>query len=462
MSIMIAVVTVALATAATAQEKKKRVEEAGVVSLDVQVEGNRVHLLIGRRQAGQTAKLQYLRSEDGGATWSLPVAVGEGQPAPDPIHRGMDAQIAAAGDRIAAVWTTRADTRMGRGPLVSAVSIDGGKTWKPGPSPSDSGEIIDHAFIDVAVDAKGAFHCVWLDGRGGIQGKGLRYAQSSDGGASWSKNSTIDDATCECCWNRIIAAGDKLYVLYRDSGPRDMALAVSADAGRTWTRQGAVGAFNWDFNGCPHVGGGLAVEERSGRTQLHAVVWTAQGAPSRGAFTLGSADDGKTWSAPSQLGSPESWRPDIAVQDGRLVAVWDAYNGGPTSVFVAISAADGEWSTPRLLSGQDNSASVPRIVTTPSGVRAFWTEREAKNPVEWKSRLIDEAVSVAVPATTAPAAVLPKTAECVMCTGHQIPVLPQTPRVTYKAADYFFCSELCKETFEKRPEAYLKAPPKVP
>src|SRR4051794_38276633 len=72
--------------------------EPGVVSLDVCADGRRVHLLLAERLPEQPAELRYLRSDDGGATWAAPVTVGRGQPAPDPIHRGMDAQVAARGD----------------------------------------------------------------------------------------------------------------------------------------------------------------------------------------------------------------------------------------------------------------------------------------------------------------------------------------------------------------------------
>src|SRR3712207_7239577 len=50
-------------------------------------------------------------------------------------------------------------------------------------------------------------------------------------------------------------------LLYRDKNPRDMALVASADAGATWGEPVRVGRFDWDFDGCPHVGGGLATAQ---------------------------------------------------------------------------------------------------------------------------------------------------------------------------------------------------------
>lgn len=53
--------------------------------------------------------------------------------------------------------------------------------------------------------------------------------------------------------------------------PRDMALIRSSDQGASWQPVGMVGDFWWRFEGCPHIGGGLA---QAGDEQLNAVVWT--------------------------------------------------------------------------------------------------------------------------------------------------------------------------------------------
>src|SRR5688572_19504999 len=100
---------------------------AGVSSLDVWADGARVHLLTVNSEPNKPAILEYRQSSNNGDLFGAPVQIGAGQPAPEPIKRGQDAQICASGDRVMAIWTTAGkEDRMGRGPMASAISADGG------------------------------------------------------------------------------------------------------------------------------------------------------------------------------------------------------------------------------------------------------------------------------------------------------------------------------------------------
>src|SRR5690606_32682217 len=149
-----------------------------------------------------------------------------GQAPPFSPHRGMDPRIAASRDRLVAVWTTAGTDAWGSGPLASAFSRDGGRTWEVGPNPSDSGLTTGHGFHDLAADAEGTFHLVWLDSRDGRQG--LRYSRSRDGGRTWEANRTLATDTCQCCRNTLATGpGGEVGVLYRYGDPRDMRFRLS-------------------------------------------------------------------------------------------------------------------------------------------------------------------------------------------------------------------------------------------
>jgi hypothetical protein len=384
--IVVAFVLSVIGVAALAAEHHGSPAPAGVVSLDVYAEGGRVHLLTVTRADGGRVT-EYVRSEDGGATWSPPVRVGEGQLPAEVAHRGMDAQLAAApgGRKLVAVWTAYGkENRFGRGRLVTAVSSDGGKTWHAGPNPADDGSEGDHAFADVATDDAGTFHLAWLDARAGGR-KGLLYARSDDGGATWSPNVLVKRDTCECCWTTIATApAGKVFILFRDKDPRDMAVVRSDDGGGTWNNPVRVGAFDWDFGGCPHVGGGLAVTPAA----LHAVVWTGKPG-SAGSYALSCDAGGARWSDPASFGAAAA-HPDIAATGaGRVAAVWDAMADGGNGVFAATS--DGHaWSQPRRLSDAGAAATHPRVVTAGDAFLVVWTEQRAGRPAAWVAKRIDE------------------------------------------------------------------------
>jgi hypothetical protein len=361
---------------------KRDVVRVGVESLDVAVDGSTIHLLLGDYHAEtKLPALQHLRSTDGGATWSAPVRVDAGATPPKSPHRGMDAQLAASGTKLIALWGTAGTGLFGSGPIATARSADGGATWQPGPNPADDGLTTGHGFVDIAADSAGTFHLVWLDSRDGKQG--LRYAQSKDGGKSWSKNATLKSETCECCWNTLALGADgSVHALFRDKNPRDMAVISSPDHGARWSDPAKVGRFNWDFTGCPHVGGGLLVR---GST-LHALVWT--GATSHnGAYHLASPDQGQSWSAPQRLGDADARRGDLATASSQsLAAVWDRVSDGESTVLASTSANGGQtWTEPKQLSTKGVNAAYPRVVAVSGSYRVFWTESATGQPGTWKS-----------------------------------------------------------------------------
>ena len=345
------------------------VHPMGVYSVDAYREGDVIHLLTGEyRHEEKTAGLWYRRTTDGGKTWSTPVRVDHGQSPPYNPARGADAQLAAAGQQLVAVWSTGGTGWGGTGPLVTAISTDAGKTWRPGRSPADDNGTGSHGYADLIADSRG-FHMVWLDDRGKAQG--LYYAHSSDGGRTWSRNMTIDPVTCECCWNTLAAAADQsLYVLFRGSAPRDMFMAALPNGASKWQKLAPVGAFNWRIDACPHTGGALAVRG----VTLHGLAWTgAEG--KQGVYHVTSSDAGRTWSLPKRLGTSDARHSAIAIaNDGSIAAAWDEERADGSIVKVAVSKDAGRsWSAPVLLRSAQ-PADHPLVFSTRDGFLVLWTE----------------------------------------------------------------------------------------
>jgi hypothetical protein len=344
---------------------------ADTAHFDVYAEGDTIHLLTGHGKKGGPSILLFHRaSKDGGATWSKPVRVNAGSERLSAHHPGENPSIAGSGNRLVVAWTApRINARRG-GLIQTATSDDGGATWKSGPSPfSDAAGSQTFmrmvAASGTAATTSRALHMVWLDSREGRQG--LRYARSPDLGGTWGKDMALAPRTCDCCWNSIATRSDgEVSVLFRGGEPRDMMHMASID-GATWNAAAPVGAFDWRFNGCPHVGGALAVRDKA----MHALVWTGKdGAQGLYHAALGAA----AWSKPVRLGGDDAKNADLTVtSDGTLIAAWDEFGARGSPLRMARSADGRQWSAPETIPAKAE-ATHPRVVATAKGATLLWLE----------------------------------------------------------------------------------------
>jgi hypothetical protein len=373
---------------------KRGIMPPGAVGLDVSAHGDVVDVLIAYHDQG-SYELRHRRSLDGGRSFGAEVTIPTGDRPPVGPHRGMDAQIASHGDQVVALWTIPGSSRFGTGPLATAISADGGRTWSAGPNPADDGSDDGHGFSDLAFDADGKLHAVWLDGRDGAQG--LRWSRSDDFGRSWRVNETLDPVTCECCWNKVLPGPDgAAFVLYRDKEPRDMALVSTEDSGESWSERGPTESFEWDVDGCPHVGGGISLVDEPRGESLNVVSWTGKTSVA-GLYLERSRDRGKTWEAPQRLAGPTAQHADLATGNGHQVAVWDEVDSGKRKVVASRSASGREWAEPTRLSGDGVNASHPLVVAVSDGFVVVWTETPEGAAAVWRSARLDAAAPVAGP-----------------------------------------------------------------
>jgi len=341
-----------------------------VVSVDVKYVDGVVHLLVGKQQDDRQS-LWYQASHDQGITWSQATHITSTHPIK--FKRGNDARLAVQGDNIVVVWMSKVEgAPHNAGPMMAMRSTDNGNTWREAAMPADwKGS---HGFFAMSANDD-VINLVWLDSRQQkIKGsQGLRFSQTRDGGLSWSPNLTLDDLTCACCWNTSIFDNEGMfYVLYRDKQPSDMAIG-RVDPQLNWQRLASVGQFNWDFEGCPHIGGGLTIDQTTQR--LHATVSTGQ-TDKIGLYYLNSDNKGQTWSVPLQFGDSTAVHSDIAISnDGELVAVWDQLSEHGLQIVYALSLDHGQtWSEQQQLSKPEFSASHPKIIAMESGLLVLWTE----------------------------------------------------------------------------------------
>ena len=357
-------------------------------SLDVKYVDKTVHLLSSKKIDGNDS-IWYQSSPDEGMTWSDAVNITQGISIQARVRRGNDARLAVQGTNIVAVWMTKREgNRHNAGPMMAMASHDSGQTWQQIDTPADWDG--PHGFFAMDANAE-EMSLVWLDSRtkiGDGATQGLHFAKSLDGGMSWSANQTLDERSCACCWNTAKYHDEAFYVLYRDKDPSDMTLG-KVDAEQQWQALSTVGEFDWDFQGCPHIGGSFAFDSQ--HELIHSTVGT--GHPKKtGTYYLRSHDKGKTWTLPHRLGGETAVHSDLAVSssDGTVIAAWDMITENGFQVMVAESDNQGQsWSDQALLSTSGIRASHPRVVAIENGFLVLWTEGRANKPQSLRAVKID-------------------------------------------------------------------------
>ena len=343
-----------------------------IQSYDAWGAGEQFELLIARKKTGNKSSLVLVTRKPDADLWTIrsELPVGKGKIV---SMRGNDVQLAGEGHHRIAVVQQQEDIP-GNGPLHVYTSEDQGRHWKHQGLPVKKDETRNQGYADI-VYSNGAYLLAWLDDReenGNTQG--LRTAVSLDQGKSWQAETTVDDATCTCCWTRMVAdAEGGGWLLYRDHQPQDMALAYRDPVTGSWSRKGPAGSYQWDFNGCPHTGGGLAIAGQN----IHAMVWTGK-KENAGLHYLASTDKGEHWTTDKIL-DPNGKDGDLAVDEtGQIVlAAWIQRVNNRNRVTIAISRDGGaHWSDSSVVGTDSLNADHPEVIYASGQFIVLWTERD--------------------------------------------------------------------------------------
>ncbi|MBS1914314.1 MAG: hypothetical protein JST22_20155 [Bacteroidetes bacterium] len=167
-------------------------------------------------------------------------------------------------------------------------SADGGATFSaPLAIAADSG-LHNQDFPSIAVDSSGNPCVCWIDSRdaenGMAQHPQLYVVRSANGGTSFMapvRATNIPDAgTCECCNTSIAAsANGNIFASFRSNinNNRDVHIARSLDGGSTFSVMKAA-SESWQIDGCPMTGSSIAVD----RNETAYVTWRDSRPSARG------------------------------------------------------------------------------------------------------------------------------------------------------------------------------------
>lgn len=311
--------------------------------------------------AGPTssADVFYMRSADGGRTFSTPIRVNSqpGVAVPTGTVRGAALAVGSSG-RIHVVWNGSSEARP-RPPLNPATKTFGMPLLYARSNPAGTAFETQRNLItrtthldgggSVAVDARGQVLVAWhghpADGQGPEDVRRVWLTTSSNDGGSFAAERPIGAAgvgTCGCCSVRIAAIRDELHLLYRSataSVHRDIRALTSRDGGATFADELV---DRWEIGACPMTSTSIAAGTR---------VWRAWETDEQ-VFLNAAGTAGAI--APPQRGDGTDQKPRkhpriVVGRDGSFLLLWSEGTGWRRGGSIAwqVFTSDGTATTER-------------------------------------------------------------------------------------------------------------------
>ena len=332
--------------------------------------------------------MSWLEPADSGHALRFAVLEGTRWSAPQTIRRGRDFFVNWAdfpsmevldGGRLAAHWLQRNGTGTYAYGVRVAQSSDGGRTWSAPVVPHRDSSQTEHGFVAMWHE-DGQLGAVWLDGRkfvkeGHDAGNEMMLVSTTiDASGKLGPEVRLDERTCDCCQNAVAVTTDGPIIAYRNRSPDEIRdIYVTRRVAGTWTAGTAAHADGWKIAACPVNGPALAATGRR-----VALAWFT-GAGDTARVQLAFSDDaGASFGVPSRIddGNPAG-RVDVALlRDGGALVTWIERIGGDTAaVRVRRVGRDGRAGAPLTIarSSAARASGFPRMALTGSDVVFAWT-----------------------------------------------------------------------------------------
>ncbi|MCX6841271.1 MAG: T9SS type A sorting domain-containing protein [candidate division WOR-3 bacterium] len=186
------------------------------------VAGDVVHVVWTDYRDGN-AEIYYKRSTDGGANWGSDTRLTNDASSSD------GPSVAVAGAVVHVVWY---DDRDGNGETYYKRSIDGGETWGSDTRLTNCSGALRWPCVAVAGNA---VHVVWCDDRDG--NREVYYKGSTDGGAIWSSDTRLTNDVSYSFLPSVAVAGEAVHVVWCDDrdGNFEVYYKGSTDGGAIWS-----------------------------------------------------------------------------------------------------------------------------------------------------------------------------------------------------------------------------------
>jgi hypothetical protein len=253
----------------------------------------------------------------------------------------------------------------------------------------------------LAVANNGRIYVAWLDDRNVVEvpmkdmkmdgatksahtesNREVFMASSDDGGHTFSGNQKVAANACPCCKVALAPSSDgRVYVSWRQVLPGDfrhIAVASSADFGKTFTSPVIVSDDHWVLSGCPVSGATLSIANDGSLRAL----WYSEGQNGQtGLYWAVSRDHGATFEARQLLAAgTTSGTPVLIGEADGLTAVWQDAEKNNQGVMIArsFSAAAGQSGQVLAANGQ-----LPAAMANREKVFVAYIARSAKGQDIW-------------------------------------------------------------------------------
>ncbi len=336
-----------------------------------------LHMTWIERSGDSSSTVRYARHD--GQAWSTPSTIVDRR---DLFVNWADfPAVAVAGSgRLTAHWLQRSGPGTYNYDIRYAQSGDGGATWSPAAVLHRDGRAAEHGFLTFWPGAADSIHAAWLDGRhmegGEGHGRGAMSVQTTAIAADGSLGAeqALDLRNCECCQVNAAVGGRGPVVVYRDRSEAEVRdISIVRLVDGTWTEPAKVHEDGWEIAACPVNGPAVAA-----RGDTVVVAWFTGARDTARVKTAWSFDGGASFGAPTAIdeGAPAG-RVDIELlADGSAAVSWlERLPPEAAAVRVRRVRPDGTRGTPITVATTSGAraSGFPKVVQRGRDLVAAWT-----------------------------------------------------------------------------------------
>jgi hypothetical protein len=315
--------------------------------------------------------LKFSRFDAAGARWSAARVIAQG--AGFFTNWADFPQLSISPDgRLTAVWFVNNPAHHAapghHGPgyrAVYAQSADGGATWSAELPVSD--ESLPVEFVALQPLPDGRVLAAWLDGRAHAAGTDRQALYARVIGAA-GPDTLVDPSVCDCCQLSFVPApGGGAVLAYRGRTTEEVRdIQLARFDGRAWRRLAPLHEDGWKIAGCPVNGPQLAGDG----VRLGAVWFTAANNSAQ-VLARVSTNAGESFGPVQRadLGRPQGRVDSVMLADGTLALCWlegaGLESGQPGGIYLRTLSPAGVLSAPRLVTPSSVSrlSGFPRMVS---------------------------------------------------------------------------------------------------